>query len=54
MSSEGNIFANPIIDPFIKRYNHNGRVTATLPIPDQYIPNGVDHTFAADGPDGQT
>ena len=42
MSSEGNIFANPIIDPFIKRYNRNGRVTATLPIPDKYIPNGVD------------
>ncbi len=43
MSSEGNVFANPIIDPFIKRYNHSGRVTATLPIPDKYIPNGVDH-----------
>jgi hypothetical protein len=43
MSSEGNVFADPIIDPFIKRYNHNGRVTATLPIPDKYIPNGVDH-----------
>jgi hypothetical protein len=42
MSSEGNIFANPIIDPFIRRYNHNGRVTADLPIPDKYIPNGVD------------
>ena len=42
MSSEGNILADPIIDPFIKRYNHNGRVTATLPIPDKYIPNGVD------------
>jgi hypothetical protein len=42
MSSEGNTLANPIIDPFIKRYNHNGRVTATLPIPDKYIPNGVD------------
>ena len=42
MSSEGNILSNPIIDPFIKRYNHNGRVTATLPIPDKYIPNGVD------------
>jgi hypothetical protein len=42
MSSEGNIFANPIIDPFIRRYNHNGRVTANLPIPDKYIPNGVD------------
>jgi hypothetical protein len=42
MSSEGNIFANPIIDPFIYRYNRNGRVTASLPIPDKYIPNGVD------------
>jgi hypothetical protein len=42
MSSEGNIFADPIIDPFIRRYNHNGRVTADLPIPDKYIPNGVD------------
>ena len=43
MSSEGNTFADPIIDPFIRRYNHNGRVTADLPIPSQYIPNGVDH-----------
>ncbi len=42
MSSEGNIFANPIIDPFINRYNKNGRVTAKLPIPDKYISNGVD------------
>lgn len=42
MSSEGNIFANPILDPFIRRYNRNGEVTADLPIPDKYIPNGVD------------
>ena len=42
MSSEGNIFADPIIDPFIKRYNRNGRVTATLPIPGKYLSNGVD------------
>ena len=42
MSSEGNILADPIIDPFIRRYNLNGRVTASLPIPDKYIPNGVD------------
>ncbi len=41
-SSEGNVFASPIVDPFIKRYNRNGRVTATLPIPDKYLPNGVD------------
>ncbi len=42
MSSEGNIFADPIIDPFIRRYNLDGVVTADLPIPDKYIPNGVD------------
>ena len=43
MSSEGNIFADPILDPFIRRYNRDGEVTADLPIPDKYIPNGVDH-----------
>jgi hypothetical protein len=42
MSSEGNTLTDPIIDPFIRRYNLNGRVTADLPIPDKYIPNGVD------------
>ena len=42
MSSEGNTLASPIIDPFIRRYNRNGRVTAELPIPDHYISNGVD------------
>jgi len=42
MSSEGNTLADPIIDPFIRRYNLNGRVTASLPVPDKYIPNGVD------------
>ncbi len=43
MSSEGNVFADPIIDPFINRYNRNGRVTASLPVPHKYLPNGVDH-----------
>ena len=43
MSSEGNIFAEPIIDPFIYRYNPQGRVTARLPIPEKYIPDGVEH-----------
>jgi hypothetical protein len=42
MSSEGNIFADPIIDPFIRRYNRDGIVTANLPVPDKYMPNGVD------------
>lgn len=42
MSSEGNPFADPLIDPFIRRYNRNGIPTADLPIPDHYLPNGVD------------
>lgn len=42
MSSEGNTLSDPIIDPFIRRYNPNGRPTADLPIPDHYLPNGVD------------
>ncbi|MEN8240047.1 MAG: esterase-like activity of phytase family protein, partial [Actinomycetota bacterium] len=42
VSSEGNIFTDPILDPFIRRYNLNGVSTAALPIPDKYIPNGVD------------
>lgn len=42
MSSEGIVDADPIIDPFIRRYNRQGRVTAELPIPEYYIPNGVD------------
>lgn len=42
VSSEGNTLADPIIDPFIRRYNRNGRVTAELPIPDHYLPNGFD------------
>ncbi len=43
MSSEGNVFANPIIQPFIRRYNLNGRATADLPLPDHFDSNGVDH-----------
>jgi len=43
MTSEGNIFADPIIDPFIRRFNDRGNPTGTLPIPDHYLPNGVDH-----------
>jgi hypothetical protein len=42
MSSEGNTLTDPIIDPFIRRYNQNGRPTADLPIPGKFIPNGVD------------
>ncbi len=43
MSSEGNVLADPIIQPFIRRYNRNGRARRDLRIPDHYISNGVDH-----------
>lgn len=42
ISSEGNTLSDPIIDPFIRRYNRQGRVVGTLPIPDHYLSNGVD------------
>ena len=37
------ILGDTVVDPFIRRYNRNGRVTGQLPIPDKYKPNGVDH-----------
>jgi 3-phytase/alkaline phosphatase D len=45
MSSEGNTLSDPIIDPFIRRYNRVGRATADLPIPEHFLPNGVDRGF---------
>ncbi len=45
VSSEGNTLADPIIEPFIRRYNRNGRVTAELPIPGYYQPDGADRGF---------
>lgn len=41
-SSEGNTLADPIIDPFIRRYNRVGRPTGELRVPDHYLSNGVD------------
>ncbi|MCP4307605.1 MAG: esterase-like activity of phytase family protein [bacterium] len=37
------ILGDTIVDPFIRRYNRNGRVTGYLPIPDKYTPNGIDY-----------
>jgi hypothetical protein len=45
VSSEGNTLADPIIQPFIRRYNRDGRVTAELPVPEYYRPNGTDRGF---------
>jgi 3-phytase/alkaline phosphatase D len=40
MSTEGPTFTDPDPDPAIYRYNKNGRVTAMLPVPHKYLPNG--------------
>ncbi len=40
--SRGGEPADPIIDPFIRRYNRRGTVTGELRIPDHYLSNGVD------------
>lgn len=45
VSSEGVTSADPIIQPFIRRYNRNGKVTAELPIPNYYQPDGEDRGF---------
>ncbi|MGI9598540.1 MAG: esterase-like activity of phytase family protein [Acidimicrobiales bacterium] len=42
ISSEGNTLADPIIDPFIRRYNFRGQPANELRIPDHYLPKGVD------------
>ncbi len=42
VSSEGNILTDPVIDPFIRRYDRRGRLRGQLRIPDHYLPNGID------------
>lgn len=40
MSSEGFAAAQPPVDPFIRRYNLNGRHTASVPVDDKFLPDG--------------
>ena len=40
VSSEGFAAATPPVDPFIRRYNLNGRQTATVPLDDKFFPDG--------------
>jgi hypothetical protein len=39
ISSEGDVDASPPIDPFVNRFNLNGRQTHALPIPAKFLPN---------------
>lgn len=40
MSSEGFALATPPVDPFVRRYNLNGRQTATVAVDDKFLPDG--------------
>jgi hypothetical protein len=40
VSSEGITVATPPVDPFIRRYNLNGRETAEVPVDDKFLPDG--------------
>ncbi len=41
ISSEGDANAVPPIDPFVNRFNPNGRQTRALPVPDKFLPDGA-------------
>jgi hypothetical protein len=39
ISSEGDADADPPIDPFVNRFNLNGKLTRELPVPEYFLPN---------------
>ena len=39
ISSEGDADADPIIDPFVNRFNLAGKQNLVLPVPDKFLPN---------------
>ena len=39
ISSEGDADADPVIDPFVNRFNLNGKLTRELPVPEKFLPN---------------
>lgn len=39
ISSEGDADADPIIDPFVNRFNLAGKQNLALPVPDKFLPN---------------
>lgn len=63
VSSEGFTLADPPVDPFIRRYNLNGRQTASVPVDEKFLPDGagtsgVRHNLAFEAltvtPDGRS
>jgi 3-phytase/alkaline phosphatase D len=41
ISSEGDADATPPIDPFVNRFNPEGKQTRALPVPDKFLPDGT-------------
>ena len=39
ISSEGDADADPPINPFVNRFNRNGKQTRELPVPEKFLPN---------------
>jgi 3-phytase/alkaline phosphatase D len=42
ISSEGDADASPPIDPFVNRFNPVGKQTRALPVPDKFLPDGLE------------
>ena len=40
VSSEGDANADPVVDPFVNRYNPSGKLNRALVIPDKFLPDG--------------
>lgn len=41
ISSEGAATADPVIDPFVNRFNLPGKQNRALPVPDKFLPDGT-------------
>jgi 3-phytase len=48
ISSEGDADADPPIDPFVNRFNPNGKLTRELPVPDKFLPDPQENTGIRD------
>jgi 3-phytase/alkaline phosphatase D len=42
ISSEGDADGDPVIDPFVKRFNPAGKENRALPVPDKFLPDGLE------------
>ena len=40
ISSEGDANSDPVVDPFVSRFNPSGKLNRALPVPDKFLPDG--------------